>query len=78
MATRQGVISWISTAVPEDFIRKSFKCCGISNELDGSDDELFNSALALALSVAALSYSESDYESDDDTDVYYSQDDNFD
>ena len=74
MATRQGVISWISTAVPEDFIRKSFKYCGISSELDGSEDELFNSVLTRALSVAAPSDSESDYESDDETDVYYNLD----
>ena len=81
MATRQDVITWISTAwaaVPEDLIRKSFKCCGISNELDGSEDELFNSALTRALSAAAPSDSESDYESDDDTDVYYSADGNLD
>lgn len=59
---------------PRCIYRKSFKCCGISNELDGSEDELFNSALARALSVAAPSDSESDYESDDETDVYYNLD----
>ena len=55
--------AWI--AAPEDLFRKSFKCCLIFHELDGSEVKLFNSALTRALSVAV----ESDYVSDYETDV---------
>ena len=64
--------AWI--AFPEDLFRKSFKCCEIFHELDGSEVKLFNSALTRALSVAV----ESDYVSDYETNVYYSEDDNMD
>ena len=62
-------------AVPEDLIRKLFKCCKISDELDDSEDELLNVALTRALRVAAPSDSESDYVSDYETNVYYFEDD---
>ena len=65
-------------AVLENFIRKSFKCCKISDELDDSEDELLNVALTRALSVAALSDSESDNVSDYETNVYYFEDDHLD
>ena len=65
-------------AVSEDLIRKSLKCCGISHELNGSEYDLFNSALTRALSVAAPSNSESDYVLDHETNVYCSEDDNLD
>ena len=65
-------------AVLENLIRKSFKCCKISNEFDDSEDELFNAALTRALSVSALSDSESDNVSDYETNVYYFEDDHLD
>lgn len=47
--SRQDVICFISAAwsvLSEETIINSFKCCGISNELDGSEDGLFHSRLA--------------------------------
>ena len=75
-STRCYCMDAIWAAVSEDLIRLSLKCCGISNELDGSEDEFFHSALTRALSVAAPSDSESDYMLDHETNVYYSEDDN--
>ncbi len=40
--TRQDVINWASVAwsdIPEKIIIKSFLRCGISNKLDGSEDD---------------------------------------
>ena len=42
--TRSQVLRWVSEAwksVSEDTIRKAFKIAGISNALDGSEDDLF-------------------------------------
>lgn len=47
--SRQDMINFISTswvAVSEETIKNSFKCCGISVELDGSEDGLLNSRLS--------------------------------
>uniref|UniRef100_A0A2L2YHJ1 POGO family transposase, putative n=1 Tax=Parasteatoda tepidariorum TaxID=114398 RepID=A0A2L2YHJ1_PARTP len=47
--TRQDVIGFVSAAweaVTEETISKSFKRCGISNALDGSEDGLFHTRLA--------------------------------
>ena len=52
MATRQDVITWISRAwekITEETVKKSFKSCGISNALDGSEDNLYNENLRNAL-----------------------------
>jgi len=41
--SRQQVINWVSQAwrdIPEDVIRRSFLRCGISNALDGTEDDL--------------------------------------
>ena len=41
-STRQQVLDWVSKAwqeIGEDIIVKSFKRCGISNTLDGSEDD---------------------------------------
>lgn len=54
MAKRQDVINWVSRAwegISVDLIRRSFKACGISNALDGSEDELVTAKLARALQV---------------------------
>ncbi len=40
--TRQHVINWVSEAwadIPEEIIVKAFLRCGISNKLDGSEDD---------------------------------------
>ena len=45
MATRQDVINWVSKAwraVKEETVKKSFKYCGISNKLDGTEDALLS------------------------------------
>lgn len=49
--SRQDVLRWVSEAwecVSEDLIRRSFKKCGISNALDGSEDGEFHSSLSQA------------------------------
>lgn len=55
MATRQDVINWVSfawTQVSEETIVKSFKCCGISNSLDGSEDGILSQNMSDALRAA--------------------------
>ena len=84
LATRQDVINWISEAwkgVSEVLVRKSFKCCGISNELNGSEDHLFSNNLTRALNAvppndsASSSDTNSDNDYDGETDNYeYSED----
>ena len=68
METRQDVINWISSAwddISEDLIRKSFKSCGISIALNGSEDELLNDQLTSALDAAQASSSDTDDEMGD-------------
>ena len=39
--TKQHVINWVTKAweeLPEDILKRSFLKCGMSNELDGSQD----------------------------------------
>ena len=55
MASRQDVINWVSEAwdaVSEDVVRHSFKACGISMALDGSEDDLLSNRVADALNAA--------------------------
>lgn len=47
-ATKEEVFSWIKSAVNSlkekpDLVRKSFKVCGISNNINGSEDNLVHS-----------------------------------
>ena len=52
MATRQDAIDWVSRAwfdVSEDTIRHSFKACGLSLLLDGSENGLLTDRMAAAL-----------------------------
>ena len=52
MATRQDIINWVSRAwrsVSADVIRDSFKHCGISSNMNGSEDHLLNDRMADAL-----------------------------
>ena len=52
MATRQDVLNWVSRAwesVHEDNIEYSFKACGISVCLDGTEDGLIHDRLANAM-----------------------------
>ena len=40
--SRNLVLGWIKAAwaeIPEEMVRKSFKTCGISNALDGTEDD---------------------------------------
>ena len=40
--SRNLVLRWIKAAwaeIPEEMVRKSFKTCGISNALDGTEDD---------------------------------------
>lgn len=51
--SRQDVLNWVSGAwdsVSTDLIKESFKKCGISNALDGSEDGEFHSLLSQASS----------------------------
>ena len=55
MATRQEVINWVSVAwskVTEETVVKSFKYCGISNSLDGSEDRFLSENMNDALKAA--------------------------
>ncbi len=52
MCCRQDVINWISRAweaVTNEVIIRSFKATGITNNLDGSEDELLTENMAAAL-----------------------------
>ena len=52
MATRQDAIDWVSRAcfdVSEDTIHHSFKACGLSLLLDGSENGLLTDRMAAAL-----------------------------
>ena len=40
--SRNTVLRWVKQAwcdIPEDMVRRSFKTCGISNALDGTEDD---------------------------------------
>ena len=55
MASRQEVINWVSRAWDEvdgQVISRSFKACGISSDLDGSEDGLLNDRMSDALNAA--------------------------
>ena len=55
MATRQHVLRWVSRAwefVTQEVIQKSFKVCGISSSLDGTEDHLLHDGMAEALNAA--------------------------
>jgi hypothetical protein len=55
IASRQDVINWVShawDAVTDDCVENSFKACGISSALDGSEDHLLNDRMADALNAA--------------------------
>ena len=55
MASRQDVINWVSTAwdsVSEEVVMRSFKACGITSALDGSEDDLLSDRVAEALNAA--------------------------
>lgn len=62
------VVAWVKEAwesIPEEMVRKSFLKCGISNAMDGSqDDALYQDA------DETTAESESETESDDDNDEY--------
>lgn len=50
--TRQDVLTWVGKAwdsVSEAVIEESFKSCGISNALNGSENGMFNESLASAV-----------------------------
>lgn len=73
--SRQDVVGFVSAAweaVTEETIINSFKRCGISNELDGSEDGHFHSRLA-EINVAS---DETD-EFNDECDVNFDNDSNF-
>ena len=79
MATKQDVINWISEAwngVSEDLVRRTFKCCEISNELNGTEDHLFSANLTRALNAAPPNGSESSSDTDSDT-AYDGETDNY-
>ena len=70
MATRQDVINWISYAwdeISEDLIKKSFKSCGITIDLNGSEDGLLNAQLTEVLEAAQASNSDTTVESESES-----------
>ena len=79
MAPRQDVINWVSAAwdaVSADVTGNSFKHCGITLALDGSEDELFNDRLADALAATEqkdnnAGEENSDNNSNEDTEPYF-------
>lgn len=59
--SRQDVLNWISNAwdfVSSEIIEKSFKQCGISCALDGSENGEFHSALSLAFNTPEVTTEE--------------------
>ena len=77
-ASRQDVINWVSRAwskISEEVIKKSFRCCGISLDLDGSQDAQLSDNMADALGAADRMDNLRDeamvllFESDDDSDL---------
>ena len=76
--SRQQVLTWVSQAwrdIPEDMIRRSFLRCGISNALDGSqDDECrdeiphFNEQEELEDDAAGILFEDEGDDADDDID----------
>jgi hypothetical protein len=56
MASRQDVINWVSQAwdaVKTEVIIHSFKVCGITAAMDGSEDHLMHDRMARAMQEAA-------------------------
>ena len=55
--SRQDVINWISKAwadLDEEMVKRSFKVCGITSALDGSEDDMFHEKLADAMAAARV------------------------